>query len=362
MTNDVTVRNFDVRKDDFATTRISESTLSTELAPGEVLFRIGRLAMTANNISYAATGESLGYWGFFPADDGWGRIPAMGWSEVIVSANEQVAVGERVWGWFPYATHLKALAGNVSATSFTDVSEHRASYAPVYAQFDRAATNPLYDPAREDQDSLLRGLFTTSWLVEDFLDVNDHFGAVDCLITSASSKTSIALGHSVQKRGRLSAVGITSQRNLDCCRALGCYDTVVTYDDVTGLDSSRAAVLVDMAGSARLLTELHTHFDQRLRHSCRIGATHQSEQGDVTDLPGVKPQFFFAPSHVKTRSAELGAAEFWARLGGAYAAFRVFADGWLTIVHGDGAEALEAIYQQVLAGQASPAEGQIVSL
>ena len=99
-------------------------------------------------------------------------------------------------------------------------------------------TNPLYDPAREDQDSLLRGLFTTSWLVEDFLDVNDHFGAVDCLITSASSKTSIALGHSVQKRGRL--VGgwhhLPTESGLSV-EQLGCYDTVVTYDDMSpGLD------------------------------------------------------------------------------------------------------------------------------
>ena len=362
MSNEITTRNFDVRKDDFATTRISESTLSTELAPDEVLFQVGRLALTANNISYAATGDALGYWGFFPTDECWGRIPAMGWAEVIATANNDVAVGERVWGWFPFATHLKVVAGNATPTSFADVSEHRSGYAPVYAQFDRAAANPLYDPAREDQDSLLRGLFTTSWLVEDFLHVNDHFDAVDCLITSASSKTSIALGHSVRARGRLAAVGLTSQRNLDFCRELGCYDTVITYDDISGLDASRASVLVDMAGNARLLTEIHQHFDAHLKHSCRIGATHQGEQGEVANLPGPKPAFFFAPTHVKARSAELGAAEFWARLGGAYAAFRPYADRWLTIVHSDGVAALEATYQTVLAGQASPAEGHVVSL
>ena len=175
----------------------------------------------------------------------------MGWGEVIASAHPDVPVGERAWGWFPYSTHLKVKAGDVSASKFTDVSLHRAEYAPVYAQFDRASANPIYEEAREDQDSLLRGLFMTSWLVEDFLQVNDFFDAKACLITSASSKTSIALGHSVRKRGELAGIGITSGRNVVFCESLGCYDTVVAYEDAASLDAAQAVVMVDMAGSAK---------------------------------------------------------------------------------------------------------------
>ena len=177
MTGEIAISTFEVRKDNWGETRVVADTLDSSLAENEVLFRVERLALTANNISYAATGDSLGYWGFFPAEEGWGRIPAMGWAEVIASAHAEVQVGERVWGWFPYSTHLKILAGKANAANFTDVSAHRADYAPVYAQFDRASANPNYEAAREDQDSLLRGLFTTSWLVEDFLQVNDSFGA-----------------------------------------------------------------------------------------------------------------------------------------------------------------------------------------
>ena len=178
----ITSSTLEVRKDSWSETRVVDETLQAELADNEVLFSVDRLALTANNISYAATGDSLGYWGFFPTAEGWGRIPAMGWSEVIASAHPDVPVGERVWGWFPYSTHLKVLAGNVSASTFTDISPHRASCAPVYAQFDRASGNPIYEASREDQDSLLRGLFMTSWLVEDFLGVNDFFGAKASLI------------------------------------------------------------------------------------------------------------------------------------------------------------------------------------
>ena len=362
MTTDIKTSTFEVRKDNWSETRVIEDTLSGELAGEEVLFKVDSLALTANNISYAATGDSLGYWGFFPAEPGWGRIPAMGWGEVIASAHPDLPVGERVWGWFPYSTHLKVLAGDVSATKLIDVSPHRAEYAPVYAQFDRASSNPIYEESREEQDSLLRGLFMTSWLVEDFLQVNDSFGAAACLITSASSKTSIALGHSVHGRGELTSVGITSPGNVSFCESLGCYDTVVTYDDVARLDAAQAVVMVDMAGSAKVISDLHVHFGDNMRHSCRIGATHYKEAGTVTGLPGAQPEFFFAPTHVKSRSAELGPQELMARMGAAYVQFREFAAGWLRVERSYGPEAVAKTYHAVLTGKNDPASGQVVSL
>ena len=254
----------EVRKDNWAETRMVSESLDTALAENEVLLRVDRFALTANNISYATSGDTLGYWGFFPAQNGWGRIPAMGWADVVASSHPDIPVGERVWGFFPFSTHLKILAGRVSKSQFHDVSPHRAEYAPVYAQFDRASTNPIYEESREDQDSLLRGLFTTSWLVEDFLAVNDFFDAEVCLITSASSKTSIALGHSVQQRGELAAIGITSHRNVAFCEGLGCYDKVATYESVASLDSSSPVVMVDMAGSAAVISDVHHHFGDNM--------------------------------------------------------------------------------------------------
>ena len=50
------------------------------LAPGDARVTIETFALSSNNISYAAFGDALRYWDFFPAapgDDGesWGRIP-----------------------------------------------------------------------------------------------------------------------------------------------------------------------------------------------------------------------------------------------------------------------------------------------
>ncbi len=362
MTDKSTVHTLEVARDRWAETRIVANPVDDSLAPDEVLFRVDRLALTANNISYASAGDTLGYWGFFPADRGWGRIPAMGWGEVIASKHADIQAGERVWGFFPYTTHLKIQAGKVSQAHFHDVSPYRAEYAPVYSQFDRACANPMYDSAREDQDSLLRGLFLTSWLVEDFLHTNDLFGATACLITSASSKTSVALAHQVKQRGALRSVGITSARNVAFCESLGCYDSVLTYDDVNSLDAAQPVVLVDMAGSAQVLGDLHRHYGDRMRHSCRIGMTHYDEAGNVEGLPGATPTFFFAPTHVKARSAQIGAAQLTQAIGTSFVGFRLFCDGWLRIEHSFGPQAVIAAYQAVLAGKANPATGQIVSM
>jgi len=362
MPNEISISTLEVRKDKWSETRIIDETVDGELVDNEILLKVDRLALTANNISYAATGDSLGYWGFFPAEDGWGRIPAMGWGEVIASAHPEIPVGERVWGWFPFSTFLKVQAGNVSTARITDVSQHRTEYAPVYAQYDRASANPIYEEAREDQDSVLRGLFMTSWLVEDFLEVNDFFGAEACLITSASSKTSIALAHCVKQRGKLTSIGITSRGNVAFCEGLGCYDRVLTYDDVATLDASQAVVMVDMAGSAKVLSDVHHHYSDNMKHSCRIGATHYDEVGSAKGLPGARPEFFFAPTHVKSRSSELGGRELMMRMGTTYVGFRNFADNWLRVERNHGPEAVASTYQSVLAGKADPASGQIISM
>ena len=362
MENSIQVTTFEVRKDNWAETRVCTQSMVTELAPNEVLFKVDRQALTANNISYASSGDSLKYWEFFPAEAGWGRIPGMGWSEVIASAHPDIQVGERVWGFTPYSSHHKILAGKVNTFSFSDVAAHRSGHAPVYCQFDRAATNPIYEPQREDQDSLLRGLFMTSWLVEDFMLTSNLFESEVCLITSASSKTSIALAHCVKQRGKLQSIGVTSPGNIAFCESLGCYDRVISYQNIAQLDAAKAAVVVDMAGNAKVISQLHHHYADKMMHSCRIGATHHSEMGSVEGLPGAVPQFFFAPSHVRARSAELGAEQLMQLLSIDYAGFRRFCDSWLKVVPSYGAEATDKTFQAVLAGRADPVAGQIVSL
>ena len=67
-------QQFQVRRDQLTETRIVSGE-TRALDDGEILTRIDRFALTANNITYGVVGDKLGYWNFFPIDEGWGIIP-----------------------------------------------------------------------------------------------------------------------------------------------------------------------------------------------------------------------------------------------------------------------------------------------
>ena len=363
----INVNTFEVNKSSLANSRYITTEMTTSLAENEVILQVDKFALTANNISYGVTGESLGYWNFFPATQGWGRIPAMGYSEVIASACENIRVGERVWGFVPMASHVKIIAGNVTDTSFSDISDNRLGLSPVYAAFERVAKNPFYKKDNEDFDLLVRGLFTTSWLIEDFMFDQDYFGAKQYLITSASSKTSIALAFAIKARGGKSAIGITSNSNRKFVQGLGCYEQVVSYDEIAKLDNNISSVLVDMAGSQSTLVAIHTHFAEQLRYSCRVGATHHddlvtNELSHKSALPGVEPIFFFAPTQLKKRINEWGTAKTMSKIFLSLHDYIEFCRTIMSVKHSTGEQAIQTIYQQVLSGKADASIGQVISL
>lgn len=332
------------------------------IADGEVLFRVDRFAFTANNISYAVAGDLLGYWRFFPAPAGWGRIPVMGFADVVESKHPAVAVGTRCFGFYPMSRFLVIAPSAVGAGGIVDGAPHRAGIAPVYNTYSPAEGDGLYRPEHEDALMLMRGLFLTSFLADDFI-ADRGFGEQSVVISSASSKTSIALGFLVSAAGRARAIGLTSPRHLDFVRGLGCYAEVVTYDEIGALDADRPAVYVDMAGSGPIRRAVHAHFGSQLRHSCTIGATHWEERGGGDEgLPGPKPEFFFAPGQIQKRSADWGPRELQRRLAAAWGDFRAFSERWLVVKRESGRRAVERVYEDTLAGRTMPHEGHVLSL
>ena len=118
---------FQIRKDDFTNGRIVETSSGdqhTKIDNGEILVKIDRFAFTANNITYAVTGNMLGYWQFFPPigkdTEGWGVIPVWGFADVVESKVEEVPVGDRLFGYFPPATYLKIAPARISPQRFID--------------------------------------------------------------------------------------------------------------------------------------------------------------------------------------------------------------------------------------------------
>jgi hypothetical protein len=100
-----------------------------------------------------------------------------GFGTVQASNCSDIAVGERLYGYFPMANVVDLTPGRVTAGSFFDAAPHRAELHSVYNQYMRCAADPFYTADTEDIQALLRPLFITSWLIDDFLADNDFFGA-----------------------------------------------------------------------------------------------------------------------------------------------------------------------------------------
>ncbi len=345
------------------------------LADGEARLRIDSFALTSNNITYAAFGEAMKYWDFFPTGDpAWGQIPVWGFAEVVESCAEGVAVGTRCYGYWPMGRYLVVRPVRVGRHGFTDGAAHRVALPVVYNQIQFCATDPGYDAAQEAQQALLRPLFITSFLIDDFLDDAKFFGAGRVLLSSASSKTAFGTAFCLSLRrgppGAPRIVGLTSPGNLEFCRSLGCYDEVLAYDAVGAMDPGMASVYVDFAGNAALRRRIHEHFGAALHYSCSVGGTHWDELGAGRDLPGPRPTLFFAPAQIAKRSAAppagWGPAQLQSRIAAAWRAFMKPVNDpvtpWLRVRHASGAAAVREACLALLDGKVEARDGLMLSL
>ena len=336
----------------------------TPLDAGQILVRVDRFGLTANNVTYGAVGDLVGYWGFFPAADGWGRIPVWGFADVAASRHPGITTGERLYGYFPMSTYALLQVDRVTPASFVDAAAHRAALPAFYNQYTRVAADPGYASEREGEIAIFRPLFGTGFLLDAFLAAEGLFGARDVVLSSASSKTALALAFLLTSaRGQTCTVtGLTSAGNAAFVRGTGYYRRVVPYDDLASLSPDTPAVFVDFAGNARLVAAVHTRLGSTLRHSAQVGVTHWDRMGAAGELPGPAPVFFFAPDHLQRQLAALGPAEFATRLGAAMQRFLASTAPWLRLVEGRGPAAVEAVYRAMVDGRVNPAEGQVLSL
>jgi hypothetical protein len=352
-----TTTEFRVRRQDLRKTEVAHT--FAEPAEGQVRFAIDAFALTSNNITYGAFGEAMKYWNFYPAPDGWGIIPVWGFATVVESRALGFAPGDRYYGYWPMASHAILTPGKQRPDSFSDIAEHRAGLASAYNGYTRAKAATDADDARY---ALFRGLYITSFLIDDYLPEVAP-GITQVLLSSASSKTAIGLAQALKVRGGVKVVGLTSGANADFVMHTGVYDSVVSYEAIETLDPTVRSAFVDFAGNEATRARVHRHFGDALATSLMIGATDwDSPRGGSGDLPGPKPEMFFAPSVLAQRIAEWGPGGFDSRLTAAWESFLDSTEGWLEIVRDRGAVAAEKHYRDLLEGRASPKQGVILTL
>lgn len=350
-------------------------TTSKALEDGEVRLTIDSFALTANNITYMIFGDQIGYWHYFdPKAYGFGnegqkerhlgRMPVWGFATVSESRCDDVPVDTEVYGFLPVADEIVVTPGKITPQGFQDVAAHRAPLHPVYNGYSYTAADPSYGVQKAVQP-VLRPLFLTSFLIDDFIASKTAFGAERIVITSASSKTALGTAYCLKQRGGLEIVGLTSERNRSFVESTGYYDTVATYEMIEGMDKV-PTVIVDMAGNGELLSRIYAHLRDNVKYGCAVGKSHY--EGDAAPKPpedgsgGAPMKMFFAPDYAKSRISEWGGAGFAQRLSERWIPFLNDAAEWMSVGKPAGVEAMLGAYKDLLNGTADPTQAALFTL
>lgn len=353
--------DFLVKREDLRECRIAESP-PAEIEAGQALLRVDTFGLTANNITYAVFGEAMSYWDFFPAEQGWGRVPMWGFAEVERSEAEGVEAGTRVFGYLPPSSRLVVVPVDADGAGFVDGSAHRAELPSAYHRFLTTGADPFYQADTEQIQMLLRPLFFTSFLIDDQLADEGLVARGPILISSASSKTAIAAAFMLAQRDGVELVGLTSPRSVEFVEGLGIYDRTVGYDAIESIEAG-PATFVDVAGDGEVRGAVHSHYGDKLVHSMAVGASHWEELGaGAGELPGPKPAFFFAPTRVVKRSADWGRDGLQMRVADAWHPFCEWTGAWLETIQGHGFDALRVAYIDVLEGRVDPTHAHVLTL
>jgi hypothetical protein len=355
------VSYFEVKRDEIRECRVVDSA-PPQIGAGQALLRTETFGLTANNVTYALFGEAMSYWDFFPAAEGWARLPVWGFATVERSEADGLEVGTRLYGYLPAGSHLLVEPADAGEQGFVDGSPHRAALPSAYHRYLATNADRFYRPDTEEMQMLLRPLFFTSFLIDDQLADDGLAERGPIVISSASSKTALAAAFMLARREGVETIGLTSPANVAFVEGLGVYGAVVGYDAVESLQS-RPATFVDVSGDGRVRQAVHSHFGDELLHSMAVGATHWQELGsEQGELPGPAPVFFFAPDRVAKRSRDWGRAGLEQGVAEVWHLFCEWIGGWLEVTRASGFDAVRDIYVELLEGHVEPGSAHVLSV
>jgi hypothetical protein len=349
-----TVTQIQVKQDELSQTNIKQFELDeASLESGEIVLATDSFGFSANNITYAALGHGMGYWGFFPADEGFGIVPVWGFATVSFSKHPDIAVGEKVFGYLPMASHLVVRPHKCNEYGFSDGHPNRKSISPVYDSYLYCAKDPGYNPQREPWQLNFRPLFMTSFVLDEF--VGQQVEQDVLVLSSASSKTAFGTAFLLQankaKRShKYKVVGLTSASNKALVESLGCYDNVFTYDEIEHLPK-QSTWLLDFAANGALIESLQSTLDTHLNKITLIGATDWKAQ-QKPNKKALDAEIFFAPSLVKSLNQEWGQGEFLMRYSKAWQHVAKALHNTMHEQPVHGIEAMLELYMQTLTGNA----------
>ncbi|MEM7661843.1 MAG: DUF2855 family protein [Pseudomonadota bacterium] len=333
------------------------------LTPGQARLKIETMALTANNVTYAIFADFAGYWEHFPAaDSDLGRVPFWGFATVSETTLDDLPVGTRVYGYLPASSDLVVQPVAFDPSGFTDGSVHRAKLPAFYSRFHLTANDLAYQSDYEDEQMLVRPLYATGWLIDDFL-ASKETPPAQVVVSSASSKTALAYAHKAATRDGLVLTGLTSDRNKAFVESTGFYTNVLGYEELDQIPQTGPAIYTDFLGDPELRGKLEAALGDTMASTLAIGATAGAAVRQAGGTAPTRPvEQFFAPGHAEVCAKRLGPSEFFKTMNTDMTAFYPIARNMITSRHISGEADILSAWQSMVDGDVDPTEGLILRL
>ena len=210
---------------------------------------------------------------------------------------------------------------------------------------------------------LLWPLYITSYCLWDLIDQYNAPKPKQVIVLSASSKTSLGLAYAL-KKDDYHVVGVTSGKSQAFVEGLDVYNQVVCYDNLDDI-ASKASIVVDMSGNSEVKQRLKARLGDDLMRYVQVGLTHWQDAGtgdgaeNTEDASGNSDEFFFAPTHIQTRMAELGSSVFQAKSGTFVKEAIMWTASWLSIKQHNSIASLMHNFENICIGDIPANEGLI---
>ena len=317
-----------------------------------VLVEIERFALTANNFTYAKLGDAFGYWRYFPAPEGFGRVPVWGVGRVIELHADGVAEGERVYGFLPISTRCVLTPALRGKLGFVDGAAHRTDLPPAYKEYRLIDREAIFESRDENAYLALRPVFILGFFLAEWLAEQSFFGCHRIIVSSASSKAAAALVHQLGRR--VETVGLTAERNLAAVASMGLFDKAVAYSQIAGTRGSNwgPAVFVDIAGDLEIADLVQRTLGAALVQTIGVGAVRSdpAQFRSLADANAMSSKLFFAPAHIPRLRALWGAALLRERLAQSWTQFLSVMRETLTFENHSGRAGISRAYDHVARG------------
>lgn len=357
----------DITVQKFVPSSCNESTVP---GPNQILVKLDNFTISANNITYALTGDTLGYWSFFPTPEnpGWGRVPIWGFADVVRSSVPGVEAGTRIHGVFPISTYSILDVTLIESTppALYEISPVRSKSPVLYKRY-RIVPAETKDTTQELLEVTLLVNFYSAFLMSETSLAEEKIDGKTVVILSASSKTGSSTASILKKRNpstRIIGVSSTTE-NKDFAAATGFYDDVYTYstpalsETLSSLPNN--IVLVDLAGKGQFLTDLKKTLGSKLERIVLVGNT--DWKAGSWPPPGLEnSEPFMAPDALMELVGAWGEGVFGQKFVEVFTKYLTGGFKGFSISQVRGHDALLAEFQKLLKGGYDPSTGLSLKL